>query len=152
MRQAMAADNPGQLPLFSEGVLDKVPVTKEEDEFAGTFSVPLDSLVGGVIGASDVYHWAEVSANDMLSPAQESKYGGWLFKRASGETLPKDEPLFILRAQDRNAANTLRYYASTVREPGHKQCVLRRVQDFLAFADANPSRMKEPDTLTVAEV
>lgn len=81
--------------------------------------------------------------------SQEPKYGirdNRLFNRASGEVIPEDEPVFIFRARDTHAVNILAGYAREVLNAEHASAVWGRVDDFKRFWDANPDRMKQPDT------
>lgn len=139
--QAVAKDYLGRSGMLP----DDIPVTQEEDEAASPFAVPLDGRLVSEMGFGDE-PWVHFCARDMLTDQQEPKYGGYLFKRVSGERLPNDEPLFVLRGQDLNAVQAIRFYAGLTSEPTHKRVVLQRVQDFIAFADAHPERMKKPDS------
>lgn len=81
--------------------------------------------------------------------SQEPKYGirdNRLFNRASGEVIPEDEPVFIFRARDTHAVNILAGYAREVLNAEHASAVWGRIDDFKRFWDANPDRMKQPDT------
>ncbi len=81
---------------------------------------------------------------------QEPKYGvnenGKLVNRVSGEPIPDDEPVFILRARDVHAAIIIRDYAMYCADDEHREVVLGRWADFRRFAADHPDRMKEPDT------
>lgn len=84
-----------------------------------------------------------------LPLAQEPKYtvtGTHIVNRASGEAIPHDEPVFIFRARDRLAFDAIMQYSRMCRDPEHARIVEGRAWDFVAFANSNPSRMKEPDT------
>lgn len=87
--------------------------------------------------------------------SQEPKYNaeaGQLVNRASGKPIPSDEPVFILRAKDRNAVQAIMHYRSLcLGNPEHYQAVDARVGDFLEFAANHPERMKYPDTSPVSE-
>lgn len=79
---------------------------------------------------------------------QEPKYvarNGHIVNRKTGEVIPDDEPLFILRGKDIRALDTLRSYLSMIENPAHRTVVEGRMVDFDAFARAHPERMKEPD-------
>ena len=83
---------------------------------------------------------------------QESKYEaqeGQIINRATGVPIPEDEPVFVLRAKDRQALRALRYYRDGLKNPPHVVAVNQRIEQFEAFADAHPERMKEPDTTLV---
>lgn len=83
-----------------------------------------------------------------LPVTQERKYNttpdGRLVNRSTGVRIPDDEPVFILRAKDRNAIATLWDYLRHCRNADHCAVIKSRIQDFHAFAKANPERMKEP--------
>jgi len=85
-----------------------------------------------------------------LSEGQEPKYtvnGRAIVNRASGEEIPADEPVFILRARDVHAMYALRSYL--LRLPAgseHRRAVEARCMDFFNFKAAHLDRMKEPDT------
>ncbi|MBX3610362.1 MAG: hypothetical protein KF871_10755 [Hydrogenophaga sp.] len=66
--------------------------------------------------------------------------------RATGKPIPDDEPVFVLRAQDVHAVNALLGYSVLLDNPEHRAAVEQRIKDFEAFRDANPDRMKFPDT------
>ncbi len=65
-----------------------------------------------------------------------------------GAVVPSDEPLFVLRAKDRNALATLRKYLDICQTDGcpqdHIDGILNRIDDFLTFAAGHPERMKQP--------
>jgi len=81
---------------------------------------------------------------------QEPKYcvglDGALVNRQSGESIPDDEPIFILRGRDKYAADVLVYYEQMVADQNHAKAVSIRRKQFERFAKENPTRMKEPDT------
>jgi hypothetical protein len=85
-----------------------------------------------------------------LPVAQEPKYtvrGGRIVNRATGIAIPDDEPLFILRAKDREAVYAIMGYRSRcLGNADHYRAIDGRVEDFLRFKEAHPERMKEPDT------
>lgn len=90
-----------------------------------------------------------------MDPKQEPKYqanGGRIFNRASGEQIPDDEPVFILRARDSTAiATLLHYYMGHLASQNdqHAEAVLGRLHDFQRFQREHPERMKYPDTAPV---
>ena len=80
---------------------------------------------------------------------QEPKYifkAGGVFNRASGEMIPEDEPIIVFRARDIHAAQVIRHYATLVNDDEHRRIVLKRADQFEAFAAENADSMKEPDT------
>lgn len=72
-----------------------------------------------------------------------------LVNRATGKPIPHDEPVFILRGQDYRAALAISQYANAcIVEPSadsHQAAVLGRHDEFMAFAEKHPERMKWPD-------
>lgn len=104
---------------------------------------------------------------DGLALAQEPKYtvrGGRIVNRASGEAIPDDEPVFILRARDVLAIDALVAYSVIVgadaqrlyTDPAKREAYLKmadhhaavdcRIGDFSKFKKQHPERMKKPDT------
>jgi hypothetical protein len=84
-----------------------------------------------------------------LSPAQEPKYtvtGYAIVNRATGESIPADEPVFIFRASDCHAFGIISRYAREVADPEHAAAVWARAADFQRFQDEYPERIKAPDT------
>ena len=80
---------------------------------------------------------------------QEPKYDavdGRIVNRASGEPIPDDEPIFVFRARDVKALHALRAYFGHCTDTHHMAAVTQRIEDFKAFAQTHPERMKEPDT------
>lgn len=68
-----------------------------------------------------------------------------LVKRENQVPIPNDEPLFILRAQDRKALPALSHYLAILDTLEHKAEVMKSINDFREFQEMNPERMKEPD-------
>jgi len=84
-----------------------------------------------------------------MNEYQEPKYkvdNGVLVNRQSGEAVPDDEPIFILRARDKKAAELLFGYAEKCLDKTHREAVRIRAHQFLNWAEKHPDRMKEPDT------
>jgi hypothetical protein len=83
-----------------------------------------------------------------MKPEQEPKYDVDNFKRIMNretcESIPDDEPIFILRAKDKNAALTIAYYKKLCIDETHRDTVNRRLHDFVEFAHNHPERMREP--------
>lgn len=90
-----------------------------------------------------------------MNTTQEPKYkivDGKLFNRQSDEQIPDDEPVFILRARDRHAAELLNQYRLLVLSPtDHWRAVSIRLEQFQRWAKDHPERMKEPDTQLTAD-
>jgi hypothetical protein len=84
-----------------------------------------------------------------ITPFQEPKYGidlaGRLFNRYSGEPIPDTEPVFILRAQDRQALPTLQYYLRLIGVETHRRAVEIRIEQFGNWKKKNG--VKTPDTI-----
>jgi len=69
-----------------------------------------------------------------------------LVKRDGEVPVPDDEPLFILRAQDRKALPVLLAYSMICDNIDHKASIKKTIDDFREFQAKNPDRMKEPDS------
>lgn len=79
---------------------------------------------------------------------RERKYkikDGKLVKRSTEVPVPEDEPLFILRAKDRNALPAIVAYSLICDNLEHRQEVQKSVNDFKNFLRLNPEKMKEPN-------
>jgi len=79
----------------------------------------------------------------------EPKYkimGDQVVNRQSGEAIPPDEPVFILRARDIHAVSALAGYLERLSDPTHRRCVLIRLTQFANWALENPQKMKVPDS------
>lgn len=84
-----------------------------------------------------------------LSDIQGSKYDvfkGKIVKRRDRTPIPDDEPVFILRASDRNTVHALFKYANQCQDNDHRNTVIDRIHAFTLFAEEHPERMKEPDS------
>lgn len=68
-----------------------------------------------------------------------------LVKRDTEVPVPEDEPLFILRAKDRNALPALLAYLTICDILEHRQEVQKAVLDFKEFTRLHPDKMSEPD-------
>jgi hypothetical protein len=80
------------------------------------------------------------------NPKYDVDKRGRIFNRSSGEVIPDDEPVFILRARDRWAIDVLLHYQGLCQDREHRLAVERRIEEFDRFQDENAERMKEPDT------
>jgi hypothetical protein len=90
-----------------------------------------------------------LEVEDGLPVEQEPKYtvkGGRIVNRASGETIPDDEPVFIFRARDKLAAGVLGDYANMCTNEEHAKAVTDRFIQFGDWSESHKDRMKEPDT------
>jgi len=99
----------------------------------------------------------EAPAAPILVKTGDPKYAilgeGRICNAATGEPIPADEPIMILRAKDRMAYMALdRYYRLALArcDGAHCESVAERMQAFQRFSDDHPDRMKIPDT-TVPE-
>lgn len=102
----------------------------------------------GVAKGAMLYTDSSASASG-LPLSQEPKYsvdGQCIFNRASGQEIPHDEPVFIIRARDMHAACVIAHYMGLVQNDKHRAAVRDRLRDFIDFAIKHPERMKEPDT------
>jgi hypothetical protein len=83
-----------------------------------------------------------------MKPEQEPKYDvdyhNRIMNRETCEPIPDDEPIFILRAKDKNAALAIAYYKKLCANEKHQEDVNRRLHDFVEFAHNHPERMSEP--------
>ena len=86
-----------------------------------------------------------------MKSTQDPKYGineaGVICNIATGVPIPADEPIFILRAKDVLAEQTITYYLTMVATEDHKLAVRHRMNDFKGFRLDEPERMKAPDTV-----
>lgn len=153
--------NPGPATRIVDGSPSQFRLAKKHD----------GSLVmqGGYKWSSETevgIEWKEIPTHDIaseeckltntegMSVLQEPKYGihvdvlgeGVLYNRHSGQPIPFDEPVFIFRAKDRNAAAALRYYQSLCFDVAHKEAIQERIDQFEEFAQEHLNRMKYPDT------
>ncbi len=66
--------------------------------------------------------------------------------RDTGEAIPEDEPIFILRACDRQASSILRVYQAKMRPASDCWKGLQAViEEFTHFRQNNPDKMKQPE-------
>ena len=69
---------------------------------------------------------------------------GQFINRVSGEPIPDDEPVIIFRARDTHSIDVLKYYRLLAKSPHHRKAIDDRIDEFTAYREANPQRMKEP--------
>lgn len=89
-----------------------------------------------------------------LPEAQEPKYttdGNHIINRATREPIPHHEPIFIMRARDRNALFGLIEYSRRCKDTAHVEAIHGRISDFARWAALDPSRIKEPDTAPMSD-
>lgn len=81
----------------------------------------------------------------------DRKYGvnddGQLHNRLTGNVIPADEPVFILRARDVHAVYAMQCYLDACKVDWYKSIVRQRIGDFADFAINHPDRMREPGSL-----
>lgn len=73
--------------------------------------------------------------------------GDRLVNLVSGEAIPEDEPLFLLRARDHHALRILTYYRGVASEDCndlHLAGIQQVIDKFSRFAKEHPERMKQP--------
>jgi hypothetical protein len=74
--------------------------------------------------------------------------GERIFNTVSGETVPDDEPLFLLRGRDENAVALLTSYLNICVKRGcnelHQAGIEQVFDKFLRFKNDHPERMKQP--------
>ena len=73
---------------------------------------------------------------------------GDIIKRSNGEVVPRDEPLFLIRARDRLAIKALEAYRVLSQEDGcidyHFEHLDKDIEAFKRFREEHPERMKQP--------
>ena len=84
-----------------------------------------------------------------MKKLQSTQYGlsidRSLFDRTNAKTIPQDEPVFILRAQDIHAADTISLYIQKCYNEKQLESARQCLADFEKFKLDHPERMKEPD-------
>lgn len=74
--------------------------------------------------------------------------GEQIIKTSNGDSIPTDEPLFLLRGRDRLALPLLRLYEVLSEVDGcndyHMNGLRTRIGDFAQFRRDNRERMKQP--------
>jgi hypothetical protein len=69
---------------------------------------------------------------------------GSFVNRVSGEAIPADEPVMLFRARDRHTLALLEFYKGLAVDPHHKQAIQDRIDEFYAYQQAHPEKLKEP--------
>ena len=69
-----------------------------------------------------------------------------LINAKTQQPIPKDEPVFLLRAKDKNAALAIAYYKKLCENQEHAAAVNKRLHEFVNYAHNKPEIMKTPDT------
>lgn len=65
---------------------------------------------------------------------------------ATLKPIPADEPVVVLRAQDRHAVRGLNVYVAGLNEGPHKTAMQDILNQFFDFGARHPEAIKEPDT------
>jgi hypothetical protein len=112
-----------------------------------------------------VINWRAIIAKHMAAPAEPTtedlmrkidgkfsmKYGvsgGQIVNTVSGEVIPEDEPLFLLRGRDHNALYAINAYRDACERDGCNELHMAGSQQvrekFCQFAAEHPERMKQP--------
>lgn len=90
-----------------------------------------------------------------MKASQESKYDivrGRLVNRDTAKVIPADEPVLVLRAQDKNAPALLRFYKKMCKDGNHKKVIQLRINQFVEWQRANKDKVKEPDSAKASDV
>ncbi|MNU19496.1 hypothetical protein D3C71_77240 [compost metagenome] len=88
----------------------------------------------------------------VVHATQDPKYSirnNRLINAERNEDIPMDEPVFLMRARDKLAHHSILDYAERCERMAgrpHVLAVLTRANEFAAFANDHPDRMKYPDT------
>jgi hypothetical protein len=75
-----------------------------------------------------------------------------LINRRTGNIIPDDEPIFILRARDLNSLTTINHYYVKCLVEQHANYVMYRAFDFIKFKVKHPDIMRQPGSQHVNEV
>lgn len=79
-----------------------------------------------------------------MNDAKYDVSDGRFVNRRSGNPIPEDEPVFILRARDNHAIAAMSYYVECCQDDLHRCDVESVINTFRAWRDANPDKTKEP--------
>ena len=120
---------------MKENIGESEAIMREKAETAARRGLPPISTPARRIDGK--YH-AEVLGGDIVR----------IVKTATGEVVPHDEPLFLIRGKDLLAVRALAYYQSLCIEYGctdwQIEAMERTCREFLEFAQTHPERMKQP--------
>jgi hypothetical protein len=76
------------------------------------------------------------------------KVEGKIVKTSTGEEIPEDEPVFILRARDRLAIRLLRHYRTLCELDGcteyHLNGIKRTIKVFFDFSQEHKEKLRQP--------
>ena len=84
----------------------------------------------------------------MENKTQDPKYiiiDGQLANAKTREFIPKDEPVFIIRAKDHHAIAALIAYQKLCSSQKQRDCVQASLSNFYRYSTENPEGMSEPD-------
>lgn len=126
-----------------------------ENTAAGAPSVPADDAGDNAAETMATEEEAVAAGHiAILARTGDPKYdidaNGRICNAATGEPIPDDEPIMILRAKDRLAYAALdRYYRLSLArcDGAHCESVAERMQAFQRFSEEHPDRVKIPDTV-----
>ncbi|EKD22602.1 MAG: hypothetical protein ACD_84C00039G0009 [uncultured bacterium] len=91
----------------------------------------------------DAKYSIEILLNDHV---KDGAMNARLVNAVTGEPIPEDEPVFLIRAKDLNAVSALEHYARECKKPNQASAIRKRLTEFYLFIRTFPERMKEPDT------
>ena len=74
-----------------------------------------------------------------LDPATGRQRTG-IINRQTSQPIPDDEPVFIIRGQDKHAIATIKFYLGLC-----DHAAMAVADEFIAFQANNPDRVKDPD-------
>ena len=107
--------------------------------------------IGDVAGSDAFHEWPrETTSGPAASRKIDGKFstdGAKIFNTVSGEEILDDEPLFLLRARDNNAYDTLMHYLALCGDTCndlHLEGIKQTIREFIAFNNDHPERMKQP--------
>ena len=85
---------------------------------------------------------------DKYAAKHKGLMGIVLYNTLTGEEIPEDEPLFVLRGRDKLAMDTLKYYFAKCQAENctiqHLDGVRSVMREFHRFVHSHAERMKEP--------
>ena len=96
-----------------------------------------------IVATQDAKYGIEV----LVDPANVVNLTARLVNIATGKAIPEDEPVFMLRAKDVFAEQTIAYYLTLASQREHRASVVERIGDFTEFRINNCDLMKAPDTV-----
>jgi hypothetical protein len=147
-----------RLPVYNLQVVDGVLLAQTDTKMPEK-PVYVSTTYTGLASANLTWKSRPTTCTQVptgLPVQQEPKYtvsGTHIVNRQSGEVIPHDEPVFILRAKDKFAINALKSYHAAIRVSRvvgneHKDAVFVRAKHFQAFAQNHPERMGAPNTVS----